>query len=260
MVGGLALVLSQAAAAADAAAAPSVPSAPAAGVDRGAPRRLPAAQLAANLVLLAEREWRAWGRTTVDVRDGHYRVERTGARETDVAPFDARARLRRYWIDGLRDEGRAATPEERERRFREDAWSAVFVSWLMREAGLSRAAFAFDDRHANYLRGLAASPQFDRRLARTTPLARGDLLCGPRNASHDPAVLSLQVMREVDDLETLRASHCDLVVAVDRRRREARLIGGNVEDSVALTRIGLTSDGRAVQTLARPWFLVVRPR
>ncbi len=263
----------------------SVPTdAPSAGA--GAPaRHLPAEQLVAHLLAVADREWRDWGQTTVDATDGYSRVERRGALETDTAwspqqadcdaakrwrriagchhaqPFDAVARLRQYWLVGLGpDSPPARDPAELERAVREEPWSAVFVSWLMQAVGLSREAFPFDDTHSNYLRGLAGSTQFERLLARDTPLAPGDLVCGPRNRSRDPALITLQAMRELGDLQALRSSHCDLVVAVDRRAREAGVVGGNVADSVALTRIALTADGRAIRTLSRPWFVVVRPR
>lgn len=264
------------------ASVPAGSPAPAAGVPA---HRLPAAQLVEHLLAVADREWRDWGQTTVDATDGHSRVERRGAVETDTAwrpppaecdpskrlrrvdgchhaqPFDAVARLRQYWVAGLGPDSRPArNPVELERVVREEPWSAVFVSYLMQEVGLSREAFPFDDTHSNYLRGLASSPQFDRLLARDTPLAPGDLVCGPRNRSRDPALISLQRMNDLGDLETLRSSHCDLVVAVDRRAREAKVIGGNVADSVALTRIATTADGRAIRTLSRPWFLLVRAR
>jgi len=252
---------------------------------QAAPPHLPAEQLVAHLVSSAEREWRDWGQTTVDARDGHSRLERRGARETDTAwspdpaqckpaprrqraggchhgrPFDAVDRLRRYWVAGLGPDAKPARETaELDRVVREEPWSAVFVSYLMQEVGLSRQAFPSDDTHSNYLRALEASPQFELRQVRDTPLARGDLVCGPRNQSRDPGLLSLQAMRTLEDLRVLRASHCDLVVAVDRRAREAHVIGGNVEDSVAMTRIALTDDGRAIRTLSRPWFVIVRPR
>ncbi|MFP5405274.1 MAG: DUF2272 domain-containing protein [Gammaproteobacteria bacterium] len=90
-------------------------------------------------------------------------------------------------------------------------------------------------------------------------LQPGDLVCGPRNLSPDPALLTLQRMRALPDLQRLTASHCDLAVKVDRRRRVAAVIGGNVADSVAMTRIPLTADGQAIDTLSRPVFVVVRP-
>ncbi|HRO61785.1 MAG TPA: DUF2272 domain-containing protein, partial [Burkholderiaceae bacterium] len=206
-------------------------------------RHLPADQVARHLVSVASREWRDWGQTEVDVSDGWSRVLRRGALETDrgwrpeaatctaasvrlreagchhAAAFDARERLARYWREGLGpDSGPARDPALLERRVRHSAWSAVFVSYLMRQVGLSAEAFPFDAAHSNYLRGLAeragdADPAAGRRaqfallLVRDTPLAVGDLLCGPRNASRDPEIFTLQAMRTMPDLDRLREAH-----------------------------------------------------
>lgn len=88
-------------------------------------RRLPAEQLSAHLVAIAEREWRDWGQPIVDTRDGESRTLQTGATENDRAwrpskdacnalkrserakgchhrePFDAQWRVQRYWAEGL---------------------------------------------------------------------------------------------------------------------------------------------------------------
>src|SRR5690606_6011760 len=122
------------------------------------------------------------------------------------------------------DSKAARDPVALERFVRHSAWSAVFVSYLMRQVGLSAEAFPFDATHSDYLRALterAAPPiagtvaQFAVLLVRDSPLAPGDLVCGPRNFSRDPTVLSLQKMRRMADLQRLRGAHCDLVVAVD---------------------------------------------
>lgn len=251
-------------------------------------RRLPADQVSAHLLSVADREWRDWGQPLVDTLDGHSRVLRRGASEGDRAwspdpgactparraqrsfgchherPFDAQLRVRHYWRVGLGPDSRPARePAELERLARAAPWSAVFISFLMEQVGLSGEAFPFDEAHSNYLRGLAAREapaQFAVLLARDTALAAGDLLCGPRNTSRDRDRYSVQLMRSLEDLQRLTASHCDLVVAVDRRAREARLIGGNVANSVAMTVIPLTANGRAIRTLSRPWFAIARPR
>ncbi|MGE0315024.1 MAG: DUF2272 domain-containing protein [Lautropia sp.] len=272
-------VAGSAAASARASAAASA-AAPAAAHD--APPRLPRRQLVEHLVRVAEREWRDWGRTTVDVRDGVSRVERIGAVETDRAwrdcaggqrppssacasgrerRFDAAARVRRYWREGMGVSGRPSRADiDVDTAARTEPWSAVFVSWLMRSVGVSEDAFPATDRHATYLRAMPASAQFELRAADATALARGDLLCSPRDGAQEPGWVRLQAMRAPADVASLRAAHCDLVVSVDARRHEARLVGGNVEDSVAMTRITLTGDGRAIRTLARPFFVLVRSR
>ena len=236
-------------------------------------RLLPRAQLVDHLVRLAEREWRQWGRTTIDARDGGVRIGQVGATETDRdwrAPrpgsgidaqtgFDAASRVRRYWHEGLGVAGRPSRDGiDIDTAARTEPWSAVFVSWLMRSAGVAETSFPATDRHADYLRAASQGPQFEALSSDAVALSRGDLICAPRDSSREPGWIRLQSMRLVADLEVLRASHCDLVVGIDRRNREARLIGGNVADSVAMTRVSLTADGRAIRTLERPFFVLLR--
>lgn len=235
---------------------------------------------------VALREWRDWGRTVVDVTDGRSRVERQGARETDThwiaaetcrhaarhasgaragecaqrVPFDARARVRSYWAEVPGFE--PVDPLEYRRM---PPWSAAFVSWLMRQVGVSSPAFVADAAHAEYLRALRVrdtddDAQFTLLLAEDEALRVGDLVCAPRNIAREADRVTLLRMRELEDLGHLTASHCDLVVELRPNAREARAIGGNVADSVAMTRLPLTADGRAIRTLSRPWFLVVRVR
>ncbi len=225
-------------------------------------RRLPGDQVAAHLVSVALREWRDWGETVADATDGTARLEREGASELDTAPFDARSRVHRYWANGL---GTAGHPGAEPRP--NAPWSAAFISFLMHQVGVVAPSFVGDAAHARYLRALLArerqagsDAQFVLLLAEATPVKPGDLLCGPRNISRLRDRITLLRMDAVDDLETLTSAHCDVVVGVDRRRRITRVIGGNVFDSVAMTRLPLTADGRLIRTLARPWFLVVRAR
>lgn len=225
-------------------------------------RRLPGDQVAAHLVDVALREWREWGRTRVDATDGRARLVHAGAHENDTAPFDAQARVHRYWALGTGSADESGAPPRPAA-----PWSAAFISFLMQQIGVGEPAFVGDAAHARYLRALlrhareaGSEAQFELLLAGDEAPRAGDLLCGPRNVSRLRDRITLLRMETLDDLEFLTASHCDLVVAVDRRRRVASAVGGNVFDSVARTELPLAADGRLVRTLARPWFLVVRAR
>ncbi len=225
-------------------------------------RRLPGEQVAAHLVAVALREWHDWGRTCVDATDGAARLERAGADELDTAPFDAQARVLRYWSLGTGDASRPGEPP------RANApWSAAFISFLMQQVGVVAPSFVGNAAHSRYLRALLArereardEAQFELLRADQAPAKPGDLLCGPRNISRLRDRITLLRMESVDDLDHLTSAHCDLVVAVDGPRRIARVVGGNVFDSVAMTKLPLTIDGRLIRTLARPWFLVARAR
>jgi hypothetical protein len=230
--------------------------------DSALARRLPGEQVARHLVAVALHEWRDWGETSVDATDGTARLVREGASELDTEPFDARARVHRYWALGTASANGPGAPP------RPGApWSAAFVSFLMQQIGVAAPSFVGNSAHARYLRALLArerdagdDAQFDLLLADEVPTKPGDLLCGARNISRLRDRVTLLRMDEIDDLEHLTSAHCDVVVSIDRRRRVARVVGGNVFDSVAMTTLPLTADGRLIRTLARPWFLVVRPR
>src|SRR5690606_26203758 len=107
--------------------------------DTALARRLPGDQVAAHLVDVALREWRDWGGTRVDATDGTARLEDEGAHESDTAPFDAAARVHRYWALGTGSAGQPGAPP------RPDApWSAAFVSYLMQQIGIAEPAFVGD--------------------------------------------------------------------------------------------------------------------
>ncbi|MCZ2498434.1 DUF2272 domain-containing protein [Xylophilus sp. Kf1] len=117
-------------------------------------------------------------------------------------------------------------------------WSAVFISYLVRGAGFGDDDFRFSDAHADYARDAFAGRGAWRACdAATTPPRPGDLLCATRARA-----------ATIDTFEGLGATlgaggslpmHCDLVVAADAARLEARTIGGNVLQSVTLRRLAL---------------------
>jgi hypothetical protein len=130
-------------------------------------------------------------------------------------------------------------------------WSAAFISYLMKTAGFSREEFAFSDTHADYVQAaFAASAAEDPAYAfracdvRSTRPRAGDLLCATRADTAG-----------IRKFEALRAAlaerapgqdfpmHCELVVRADAGG-DAKLdaIGGNVVQSVTMTRMTLNAD------------------
>ncbi len=127
-------------------------------------------------------------------------------------------------------------------------WSAAFVSWLARQAGLGPGEFVFSEAHADYA-GAAWQAGADEAQGRANPfalracdLARtpsriGDLVCHAR--SHDESFSTFQAIGRI--LATRPAGgaalpmHCDVVVAVDAKGFDA--VGGNVLQSVTLRRL-----------------------
>jgi hypothetical protein len=125
------------------------------------------------------------------------------------------------------------------------AWSAVFISFIVRQASLTKS-FKFSQRHTTYLsdskkallnrdmsRAYWAVPLNDR------VLEVGDLVgyyrtggdCGSR-------------IRTYDDLPGDFCSHSDVVIAI--RDGVAFTIGGNVSQTVKVKEVPLTPDGKVM--------------
>lgn len=205
-------------------------------------------------VEIALREWRAFGGIIVPF----------GApMETVALPDSAERRqglwqrVGEYWWLGLNADqtGHAYTGlhDDQGRRFAPErdgayAWSAAFVSYVMRMAGAGRR-FPYAASHYVYVN--AAFRGSDLLVAEDPALyvpQHGDLVC----AARDPA----RPLRYAD-LPVLRFwGHCDIVV-----RREAdrlAVIGGNVQDTVALRQLAVEPDGRLAVLVERPWLAVLR--
>ena len=134
------------------------------------------------------------------------------------------------------------------------AWSAAFVSYVMRTAGAGDR-FTYSPLHADYIN--AASQRLGS-LAAERPSAYapqpGDLICTGRGAAKG---------LRFDDLPTSRfPSHCDVVVSV--APGQLRVVGGNVFGGVTLKHVPITREGGlagpdgAVLDGRFPWFVVVR--
>ncbi len=214
-------------------------------------------------IAIALREWRLFGASEL------------ARSETDLAPADPATKPERlpglwqrvgeyWWLGpgadaperawtGKHDANGRVFPATRDEDF---AWSAAFISYVMRIAGAG-ARFPYAALHADYInaarRGndlLAAEP-----LTSYAP-APGDLICYGRGA--DRGI-------RFEDLPASRfAGHCDVVVA--REAGELHVIGGNVGDAVRLKHVPIAPDGR----LATPdgsvlddrfaWFVAIRVR
>ncbi len=127
-------------------------------------------------------------------------------------------------------------------------WSAAFVSWLARQAGLGEDEFAFSEAHADYA-GAAWQAGLDEAAGRATPYALracdpvrtpprvGDLLCQARAGS-----AGIDSFARIGEALIARRNggaplpmHCDVVVAVDGAGFDT--VGGNVLQSVTLRRL-----------------------
>ena len=139
------------------------------------------------------------------------------------------------------------------------AWSAAFISYVMREAGAG-ASFPYAPDHAFYVDAgwhadRSAHPRYAVRAERVEDYApeTGDLICF--GTGRDRSL-------RFDDLPVpFFFGHCDLVVAAAPQM--LTVLGGNVDDAVTMkhvptTRAGrlATPDGHVVDP-RYPWFVVV---
>jgi len=139
------------------------------------------------------------------------------------------------------------------------AWSAAFVSYVMRIAGAGDR-FPYDDAHATYINEAARAARGAvpvRAVVAQRPdayaPALGDLICTGRERAE---------RLRFDDLPAGKfPSHCGIVVGL---LPDAVLaIGGNVGDAVTMTRVPTTTDHRLVGAdgivvdVCAPWFVVL---
>ena len=127
-------------------------------------------------------------------------------------------------------------------------WSAAFISWLARQAGLGADEFVFSEAHADYAgaawqAGAAEAARQPTRYAMRacditrTPPRVGDLVCQARGAQ-----AGLDTFARIGEVLATRPTggsplpmHCDAVVAVDAQGFDA--VGGNVLQSVTQRRL-----------------------
>jgi len=213
-------------------------------------------------IAIALREWRAFGAPVNDEPpDPQHSVP------ADAKPERADGlwqRVGEYWWLG-QDAGRKESawtgkhddegnrfPAERDGDY---AWSAAFISYVMRSAGAG-AGFPYSPAHSTYVNAArVGAPQLRVRAERPESYAprAGDLICMGRAWSKD---------LRYDDLPSEFAGHCDLVV--DAAPGTLTVVGGNSDDAVTAKHVPVTDEG----TLATPdgqvldhrysWFVVIR--
>jgi hypothetical protein len=136
------------------------------------------------------------------------------------------------------------------------AWSAVFISWVLRQAGLDERQFLTGESHSMYVvdarDGVLPAPAF--RIEPVPALPRpGDIVCAGRGRDK-----YIGTPEEVTFGTT--PMHCDIVVEVDATARVVKTIGGNLQQSVSMEVIELGDSGRidGLTNSHMPWLLVMR--
>jgi hypothetical protein len=217
----------------------------------------------ANVVAIAQREWRLFGQP-IDDDPPDTRPPPLPEDKPERMP-GLWQRVGEYWWigqdpdeievgwTGIHDSQGSVFPADQDAHY---AWSAAFISYVMRIAGAGRD-FPDAPNHSTYINAAAsgATPLLRAyRPAEYAPMA-GDLVCFGRGKS---ARLTF------DDLPTADSfpSHCAIVTAA--RQGELIIIGGNVDDAVTLTHVPTTAQGMladAAGTVADtryPWMVVLK--
>ena len=209
----------------------------------------------ADAVALALREWRLFGSRIADAPsvDG---PEPPAAEKAERQP-GLWQRVGEYWWIGLEprapeiawtgkhDASGDVFPASEDGRY---AWSAAFISYVMRLAGAGDR-FPYSASHATYVNAAAArkSPILRAHAPAAYAPKPGDLVCLARG--------SAQTMTYADlPSSSLWPGHCAIVV--ETGPGTISVVGGNVGDAVALTHVPVTPGG----TLADNSGVVLDPR
>jgi Uncharacterized protein conserved in bacteria (DUF2272) len=202
-------------------------------------------------VQIALREWRAFGQPiafpNTELPEDEEREEGLWQRVGEYWWLGLDPRWSEQGRTGLHDENGVVFPASEDGNY---AWSAAFISYVMRIAGAGNR-FPYSPTHADYINaarrhslGLEPGTALSAERVDIYAPQRGDLICYWRG--RQPVTY--------EDLPAGRfPGHCDVVVAI--RPGELDVIGGNVENAVAMKHIPATSDGH----LAGPDGIVLDP-
>lgn len=220
-----------------------------------------------SAVAIATAEWRAWGEVVYDgnpADEGPADPDKKAERQPG---FWQRVGL--YWWLGMNESNPTAGwtgehdatgtifPAENDGEY---AWSAAFISFVMRLAGAG-PSFPYSESHSVYIDAAVAETvnhlgeyaiQAEPPNA-YAPIA-GDLICYGRKGAATLTYADLPAGRFT--------AHCGIVVA--RQADQVSIISGNVEDAVALTHVPVTHQGMLAQPDGTvldgryPWLTVIR--
>jgi hypothetical protein len=154
---------------------------------------------------------------------------------------------------GKHDEAGGLFPASDDGRY---AWSAAFISYVMRIAGAG-PRFPYSANHATYVNAAAAhqSPILQALALRAYAPRAGDLICFGRYKAQALTFSDLPT-------DYVWPGHCAMVV--DAQPGALSVIGGNVADAVTLSHVPVTASGTlaapdgAVLDQRYPWFVVLR--
>ncbi len=211
----------------------------------------------AAAVAIALDEWRLWGERVDDNWGAGYVQNDATMGERQPGLWQ---RVGEYWWEGMN----AGAPEaawtgKHDAHGRvfpvavngQYAWSAAFISYVMRIAGAG-AEFPYAADHAYYINYAARAAQGkvpNPLLIAENPASYaprlGDLICFPRGEARTLTFADLPTSHGFP-------AHCSIVVS--GRPNQISAIGGNVDDAVTLQHVPATNSGR----IGPPWFVILR--
>ncbi|MDE2005231.1 MAG: DUF2272 domain-containing protein [Rhodospirillales bacterium] len=224
------------------------------------------------VVAIALREWRLWGSLVDDAPPDT--VPPPPPEESPERQPGLWQRVGEYWWLGMD----AGNPDSRwagkydaaghlfpAARGGDFAWSAAFVSYVMRIAGAGDR-FPYSEAHATYI-DIAAQQAEGRTqgwlVTAEAPDAYapqpGDLICMGREWARGIVFADLPAPRF--------PSHCDIVTASPAPGAAGpvlTVVGGNVDDAVTMKHVPVTETGRlagadgVVRDTRYPWMVVLR--
>lgn len=221
-----------------------------------------------SVVAIALREWRLFGQPVDDDPPDTRPIpapEDKPEREPGLWQ-----RVGEYWWLGINagapesgwtgkhDASGAVFPANQDANY---AWSAAFVSYVMRISGAG-PRFPYAPDHADYIniaKEMAVGQAHGWLISAERPNAYapqpGDLICAGRSSA---------VSLTYDDLPAGHfPAHCAIVVDTSVPG-QISVIGGNVDDAVTLTHVPVTPDGKlagpnsVVLDTRYPWMVVLR--
>ncbi len=209
-----------------------------------------------RITQLARQEWTLWGQVRWKLQSDVLERPRGQASPTEAEPAFT-SRVMHYWF--------AIGPAEGTQRLLYPdgsllPWSAAFISYLAKTAGLSPQQFPPSAAHWSYIRASLEQPRrsaFELLDAATDSPRVGDLICAPRDAAVQRFDSFAQLQRLTrQERERMWPFHCDLVVELQADHVGA--IGGNVHERVVWTDAALDAQGHLRPETERPWLLLLR--
>lgn len=221
-----------------------------------------------SVVAIGLREWRLFGSPVDDNPPGTYRP--ATSQDKPERQEGLWQRVGEYWWlamnagaqeaawTGKHNGGGQVFPASEDGAY---AWSAAFVSYVMRIAGAGKR-FPYSANHADYI-NIAKQQALGQTSGWVVTAQRpeayapqpGDLICLGRAGASD---------LRYDDLPAGHfPGHCDIVVDTSVSGQIA-VVGGNVDDAVTLKHVPVTSDGKLatpdgkVLDTRYPWMVVLQ--